>query len=485
MAFSTINRSLFSSLPNLFETPFPSLSLSRLLSTAATAAAAEFSHLLRSNSSLPTLERVLSRSQSKLDHSIVQSVLRQSSDRVLALRFFVWAGLQPHHHHSAAAYAAASDSLQIPRHPQAFTHLLDSYRAADAPVSLKTFKILLNLCRHANLPDEALALLRRMREFDCRPDTSSYNTVLRLLADSGRGEIGAALLEEMVMARVSPDMVTYVAAVRGLCAVAKIEAAQGLVARMRANGCVPNVVVYSALLDGACRCGDLLAAMQLLDEMESELDDVCAPNAVTYTCLIKCLSEKGRLEEALGILDRMGRRGCRPNQVTFSTILTGFCAQGDLGGAHELIERVVGEGSVSSDDCYSLLVVCLLRVSNIREAEELMTRMLEEGSSPSGVACNSLLRELCNRRQFMDGYNWFRKMEEKGLACVDSDVYVLLLVGLHEKGHSTETLILGRKIVERGIHMEAFSNDGVAELLQKLSEGNLLTTQSVITTEPL
>nr|XP_029119226.1 pentatricopeptide repeat-containing protein At5g47360 isoform X2 [Elaeis guineensis] len=319
MAFSTINRSLFSSLPNLFETPFPSLSLPRLLSTATTTAAAEFSHLLLSNSSLPTLERVLSGSQSKLDHSIVQSVLRQSSDRILALRFFVWAGLQPHHRHSAAAYAAASDSLQIPRHPQAFTHLLDSYRAADAPVSLKTFKILLNLCRHANLPDEALALVRRMREFDCRPDTSSYNTVLRLLANSGRGEIGAALLEEMIMARVNPDMVTYVTAVRGLCAVAKIEAAQGLVARMRANGCVPNVVVYSALLDGACSCGDLLAAMQLLDEMESELDNGCAPNVVTYTCLIKCLCEKGRLEEALGILDRMGRRGCRPNQVTERT----------------------------------------------------------------------------------------------------------------------------------------------------------------------
>lgn len=279
------------------------------------------------------------------------------------------------------------------------------------------------------------------------------------------------------MAMVSPDMVTYVTAVRGLCAVAKIEAAQGLVARMRANGCVPNVVVYSALLDGACSCGDLVAAMQLLDEMESELDDGCAPNAVTYTCLIKCLCEKGRLEEALGILDRMGRRGCRPNRVTVSTIVNGFCAQGKVGGAYELIERLVGDGSVSSEDCYSLLVVCLLRVGNIQEAEEIMTGMLERGISPSGVACNSLLRELCYRRQFMDGYNWLRKMEEKGSACVDSDVRALLLVGLHEKGHSTETLILGRKIVERGILMEAFSIDGVVELLQKLSEGDL-TTQS-------
>ncbi|XP_008777828.4 pentatricopeptide repeat-containing protein At5g47360 [Phoenix dactylifera] len=483
MAFSTIPRSLFSFLPNSFETPFPYLSVPRLLSTAA--AAAELCHLLRSNSSLPAIERVLSRSQTKLDPSIVQSVLRQSSDRVLALRFFVWAGLQPRHRHSAAAYAAASDSLQIPRRPQALTHLLDSYRAADAPVSLKTFKILLNLCRHANLPDEALALLRRMPEFDCRPDTSSYNTVLRLLADSGRGEIGAALLEEMAMARASPDMVTYVTAVRGLCAVAKIEAAQGLVARMRANGCVPNVVVYTALLDGACSCGDLVAAMRLLDEMESELDDGCAPNAVTYTCLIKCLCEKGqgRLEEALEILDRMGRRGCPPNRVTVGTIVNGFCAQGKFGGAYELIERVVGEGSVSSEDCYSLLVGCLLRVGNVQEAEDLMTRMLEKGISPSGVACNSLLRELCNRRQFMDGYNWFQKMEEKGLACVDSDVCALLLVGLHEKGHSTETSILGRKLVERGIHMEAFSVDGVVEVLQKFSEGDL-TTQSMITTEP-
>lgn len=220
------------------------------------------------------------------------------------------------------------------------------------------------------------------------------------------------------MARVSPDTVTYVTAVRSLCAVAKIEAAQGLVARMRANGCVPNVVVYSGLIDGACRCGDLVAAMRLLDEMESKLEDGCAPNVVTYTCLIKCLCENNRVEEALVILDRMGRLGCRPNRVTVSTLVSGFCAQGKVGGAYELIERVVGEGSVSSDDCYSLLVVCLLRVGNVEEAEGLLTRMLEKGISPSGMACNSLLRELCNRRQFMDGYKWFGKMEEKGLTCV-------------------------------------------------------------------
>ncbi|CAL9158209.1 pentatricopeptide repeat-containing protein At5g47360-like [Musa acuminata AAA Group] len=476
-AFSPFSRRLCS------ETHRLSSLLSRLLSSTTFAAiddtASGFWRLLRSNSGHPSLERTLSRSLSntKLTAPVVESVLRQSSaaatkdddDRALALRFFVWAGLQPNHYHSAAAYVAACDALHLPRHPYFLSQLLDSYRAAAFPVCVKTFKILLNLCRHGNLPDEALALLRRMPEFNCRPDNSSYNTVLRLLADAGRGGAVAALLEEMTEARLIPDVTTYVTAVRGLSASGQIGAARGLHGQMRANGCVPNAVVYSALLDGACACGDLKSAMELLVEMERELEAACAPNVVTYTCLIKYLCDKGQLGDALGILDRMGQRGCSPNLVTIRTLVDGFCAQGHVNGAHELIGRVAGEGAVSTADCYSVLVVCLLRIQDIEGAEKVLGMMLEKGDRPNGLACNSLMRELCERRRFLDTCRVL-EMEEKGLVCIDSDVYSRLLLGFCEEGHLNEALRLAAKVVERETPLQADCVDAVVEVLLESGE---------------
>ncbi|WOL11609.1 pentatricopeptide repeat-containing protein [Canna indica] len=459
-----------------FETlRLPSAIPPRLLFSSASAAAADFWRLLRSNNELPSFERTLSRSLPKihLTASVVESVLATSSDdvdRALALRFFVWAGLQPRHIHSAAAYAFACDALHLSRHPQFLSHLLDYYRVAALPVSLKTFKILFNLCRHGDLPDEALALLRKMPEFDCRPNTSSYNAVIRLLADAGRGPAVAALLADMAEANSIPDMITYVSAVRGLSASGQIGAARRLLGQMRTNGCVPNVVVYSAFLDGACACGDLKSAMEVLGEMENGLEGTCAPNVVSYTCLMKCLCEQGRLYDALGILDRMARRGCSPNPVTVRTLIDGFCARGYVEIAHELIQKVAGDGKVSAQDCYNVFVRCLLRIEDVDEAQKVLQRMLEKGIRPNGSAFNSLMRALCERRQFLDAYNWLLDMEERGLVCVNSDVYSSLLLGICDEGHTVEALKLGTKIVEREIPLQGDCADGIIGVLKEFGE---------------
>lgn len=245
---------------------------------------------------------------------------------------------------------------------------------------------------------------------------------------------------------------------------------------MREDGCSPNVVVYSALLDGACTAGDLDAGLEILEqmEMERERDLTCAPNVVSYTCLIKFLCESGRLEEALGVLDRMGRNGCYPNRVTIWTLVKGFCLAGRVKDAYKVVERMVGvERGVTIEECYSVLVVCLLRVGDWEGAEGLLGRMLERGVRPNGTACNSMLREICGRRCFLDGYNWVWVLEEKGVSWVDSDIYSWLLAGLCEEGHLVEAVKLGWKIVANGVQLEDSCVDRVAEVMEKIGEDNL------------
>nr|CAD1832937.1 unnamed protein product [Ananas comosus var. bracteatus] len=229
------------------------------------------------------------------------------------------------------------------------------------------------------------------------------------------------------------------------------------------------------MLDGLCASGDPDGAAKLLAQMEQQDEglpsSVCAPNVVTYTCLIKCLCEKNRLQEALALLDRMGKRGVLPNQVLIRTLLNGLCAGGRVDGAYDLIENVVGAGTISSNSCYSLLVTCLIKIHSLDEAEGLLRKMIEKGIKPSGLAFNSLVRELCRKGRILDGYSWFGVVEENGLA--DSDVYSMLLKRLCEEGYVNEGTMVGRKIVERNIHVEADCVEHAVEVLRKVGEEEL------------
>ncbi|MQM10090.1 hypothetical protein Taro_042979 [Colocasia esculenta] len=460
---------------------FPlSFLLPRLLSTAADI----FCDLLSGtpNPPGPDLEKALTRvGASKLDLPTVESVLRHSpsstpAHRLALLRFFVWAGVQPVYRHSAAAYAVACERLQLSRHPEHLVGLLDAYRSDGVPVTARTFRILFNLCRGTAGPEQALRLLRRMGEFDCRPDTAAYNTVLRLLmvqgGSVGNAEVAERLLEEMALAGVHPDIVTCMSMVKGFCDAGRFGDARSLVGRMRARGCSPNVVVYSALVDGACKCGNIEAAMELLGEMESGTAEGCAPNVVTYTCLMKCLCENGKAKEAMEVLDRMVTHGCSPNRVTVITLLKGLCGEGMLEEAFKLVEWVVRQCSFPSENCYSSLVMCLLQHGQVQEAEKLLKRMLETGLTPDGSARNGFLRELCSARRFLDGVLWVEEMWKKGLV-FDMDVYSSLLAGVCEKGQLPEAMALVKGMTQRGIHVSPPCLDSFVVLLRKSGESDL------------
>lgn len=473
-----------------FSVPSFSLLVRRSFSDAA---AEECCGVLRRppNPDAPTLEKALKKLTlaGKLDASTVESVLRRSpastaGDRSTLLRFFVWAGLQPGYRHSAAAYSAACDALQLSRHQETVNLLLDAYRSAAVPVSVRTFRVLLGLCQQAGSGEQALQVLRRMGEFGCRPDTSSFNAVIRLLLGGKKEmktkiELLEELLEEMAVAGVQPDMVTCVSMIKALCGVGRLDEARGFVQRMKSRGCLPNVVVYTALLDGACNSGDLPAAMELLEEMESgAAGESCEPNVVTYTCLMKCLCEMGRPEEAVGLLDRMGKHGAAANRAAVATLLGGLCRRGTAAAAAEafaVAERVVREGAVSGEEAYSSLLLCLLREGKVAAAEELAEKMLESGVNPDGAARNLLLREICAARRLLDGLRWVNAMWAKGLT-LDADVYSSLLDMAFGEGRLREAVGMVNGMVQRGIPLRAGSPacaEALAEILEASGEVDL------------
>ncbi|KAK3147937.1 hypothetical protein QOZ80_3BG0288590 [Eleusine coracana subsp. coracana] len=384
---------------------------------------------------------------------------------VLSLRFLLWR--LTHSSPLPSPHALSSLASSLPDLRSSVPLLLSS---SAEPLPLRHYVLLLNISAHAGLFPTSLAVLRHMRSFGLVPDGACFHHALRAAGSSGDV---SAVLEIMSGSGASPTVPLIVTAVHKLASAGDFESARRMIDKMLEFGCVPNVVVYTALLDGICGLGDVDAAFGLVEEMEGgKLGASCAPNVVTYTCLLKCLCGKGELGEALSVLDRMAARGVLPNRVFMRTLVEGICSEQRVADAYAVVERLVGDGNLSSEQCYNVLLVCLWRVGMALEAEGLAQRMMKKGVQLTPLASSSMVGELCSRKRLLDACYWLGVIEDKGVLC-DSYVYVDLLLGLCEEGHVLEASALGRKVVERGIRIEASCADRLVELLKQYGDEEL------------
>ncbi|KAJ1298162.1 hypothetical protein BS78_01G432600 [Paspalum vaginatum] len=378
---------------------------------------------------------------------------------LLSLRFLIWR-LTPFSP-LPSPLVLSSIATSLPDLSSSVPLLLSSSRQ---PLPPRHYALLLNISAHAGLFPASLAILRHMRSFGLVPDAACFHHALR--AAGTAGDV-SAVLEIMSGSGASPTIPVIVTAVHKLASAGDFEGAHRLIDKMPEFGCVPNAVVYTAMLDGMCSFGNVDAAERLIEEMEGrELGANCAPNVVTYTCLVKCLCGKGRVAEALGVLDRMAKRGVMPNQVFVRTLVEGVCTNQRVAKAYDVVERLVGDGSMPSWQCYNVLLICLWRVGMVAEAEGLAQSMMKKGVQLTPLAGSVMVRELRVRERSLHAYHWLGAMEENGVLC-DFDVYGSLLLGLCEEGHVHEATELGRKVVQRGIYIEATCADRLAELLKQ------------------
>ncbi|KAK1392731.1 Pentatricopeptide repeat-containing protein [Heracleum sosnowskyi] len=417
---------------------------------------------------VPNIERTLDKVNVKLDPLSLISVLQTCVDfnqPLLGLRFFIWAGLQPSYGHSLCMYNKACNLLRIDRNPGIIYDVIHAYGNERCFVGVKTFKVVLCLCKEARLGNEGLWVLRKMKEFGCKVNTVAYNIVIRSFCYMGNVDEAVRLVREMGLTGNFPDMITYGAVVKFFVDGGRLNEAFGLFRDMRAHGCVPNTVLYSILIDGVCRFGSFEKALELLCEMENG-GKSCRPNAVTYTTVIQSLCEGGRSVMALNVLDRMKTFGCSPNRITLRTLINGLCVEDNVEEAYKLIERVVEVGDLSVGECYSSLVVSLLWVGKFEEAEKVFRILLAGGVNPEGLASSHLIRGFCLKGRVLDGFRLYNDIKILGnVSSIDSDIYSLLLAGLIENSYMVEAENLAGQMMERDIQLRPPYREDVVDFL--------------------
>lgn len=366
-----------------------------------------------------------------------------------ALAFFNWwLAASPFSSPSPAFAAAFIEMIDLCgklRHFDIAWHLLDKMRALGIPVTNQTFFTLIRRYVRAGLPEDAAEAFRRMPNYGCEPEPSTFASLLAALSKK-RLAAEAQSLFDALKHQFPPDVVIYSSLVHAWCRAGKLDEAERVFAEMVANGIPPNVYTYTAVIDAMCRAGQIPRANELLCQM---IDAECSPNAATFNSLMRAHVKAGRSEKVLQVNNQMKQLGCEPDIITYNFLIETHCRKGqkNLDAALKVLNQMTARGCIPTCHSFNPIFRCIINLGNINAAHKLYDRMKELGCKPNTVTYN-LLMEMFSKEKSMDMMlRMKREMVEEGLE-PNINTYGVLITAFCERGHWKRAYGLMKEMLE-------------------------------------
>lgn len=152
-------------------------------------------------------------------------------------------------------------------------------------------------------PDEAVRVLREMKDSGCNPNLVSYNTVVKLFCKEGRIREAYGWLYRMKKSGISPDVFTYHSFFRNSTRPNEI---LWLFEKMCESECRPRMDTYVMLMKKFGRWGFLRPVCMVWEKME---EHGMKPDAFAYNAMIDALLDKGMVDLAKKYDDEMLEKG--------------------------------------------------------------------------------------------------------------------------------------------------------------------------------
>ncbi|XP_013638734.1 PREDICTED: pentatricopeptide repeat-containing protein At1g11900 isoform X1 [Brassica oleracea var. oleracea] len=150
---------------------------------------------------------------------------------------------------------------------------------------------------------KVLMILEKMREWECKPDVITYNSVLDILGRAGLVNEMLSLLSSMKEdCDVSLNIITYNTVLNGMRKACRFDMCLVLYEEMVQCGIEPDLLSYTAVIDSLGRSGNTKEALRLFDEMKQR---VIRPSVYVYRALIDCLKKTGEFNRALQLSDEL------------------------------------------------------------------------------------------------------------------------------------------------------------------------------------
>merc|ERR1719316_917357 len=229
-------------------------------------------------------------------------------------------------------------------------------------------------------PDEALSLVREMKEDDmCRDilNTVIYSTLLKGFAQARQPARVQDVFEEMKEMGIACNTVSYNTMLDANARTGKMDRADELFRDMLASGVTPDVITYSTLVKGYCQAGDIDQGFQVLKDMVKS--GVHEPDEILYNSLLDGCAKQHRVDDALKLVEDMHKQNVRPSNFTLSILVKLLGRSRRLNQAFSMVEETCKRFDLQANiHVYTCLLYACFQNRQMPRALQLHDSMISE-----------------------------------------------------------------------------------------------------------
>ena len=326
--------------------------------------------------------------------------------------------------------------------------------------SLKTATSVINIYRHADLPDQALRVLQIMQSSNIKPSIYSYNAVLSALADAGRWKSALELFKKVRQIKnLQVDVFTYTAILSALQRAGQSETAEAILIQMendKNEGAVqPNIWHYACVIgacgnDGAHRSD---TAINLLSHMQKKSN--VEPNLVCYNRALVACRNSADVDTSFELLQQLLDRNIKPDLHTFYTIMDTCADSGNYEKGIWLINYMKNGGWTPNNRLYNTCLTAMMRGKADTEVTMLFLRQIQaSGDARLDTATyNGALSGLALNNQWERAMSLLKEMKTNGVK-PDDYSYAFVMSACHRSGQDWAVLELWREAKEIGLELK-------------------------------
>merc|ERR1719217_212052 len=246
-------------------------------------------------------------------------------------------------------------------------------------------------------PDEALSLVREMKEDDMCKDilnTVIYSTLLKGFAQARQPGRVQEVFEEMKEMGIACNTVSYNTMLDANARTGKMDRADELFREMVASGISPDVITYSTLVKGHCQAGDIDQGFQVLKEMVA--NGVHEPDEILYNSLLDGCAKQHRVDDALKLVEDMHKNNVRPSNFTLSILVKLLGRSRRLNQAFAMVEETCKRFDLQANiHVYTCLIYACFQNRQMPRALQLHDSMITEAGVEPDERTYSVLARGC------------------------------------------------------------------------------------------
>ncbi|KAK9761558.1 hypothetical protein K7432_013463 [Basidiobolus ranarum] len=307
--------------------------------------------------------------------------------------------------------------------PREAYSMLEFMREHDIPRDIKTYNILLKVCKiHKDL-DYLNRIYDEMLSEGFTPDLKIYNSLIDANAKVRKLDKVEEFFKEMIKANVFPDVFTYSTLIHAYSKHGNLRKATQLYRTMLERGVSPNVITYTTLLQAFVKRKRLNMAEEVFFQM---LANGIQPNLFTWTTFISALLDDLNLEKAMSCYKEMKQTDIIPTKSLFTKLINAHAECFDPEGARQIYDDMISCKVQPDIPVVGALIKAYKLSGKLPEAEDLFKSIPNLGLEYNLEIYNLMMDGYIKNGQVQKGLEFYEQMRKRNIE-PDLPMYTILM----------------------------------------------------------